>query len=122
MDRLSLKLNQLKELAEELAQEHIAPQARKVDEECLWLAHPMRALAEAGLLGLQVPEGLGGHGQGLLALTALTETIGKACPSSALCFGMHCVGTAVIAAKASKYQMDRYLAAIARGEHITTLA
>jgi isovaleryl-CoA dehydrogenase len=35
---------------------------------------------------------------------------------------MHCVGTAVIAAKATEEQRERYLAPIAAGEHITTLS
>ncbi len=39
-----------------------------------------------------------------------------------MCFGMHCVGTAVIAAKATEYQQERYLRAIAQGKHITSLA
>jgi isovaleryl-CoA dehydrogenase len=82
----------------------------------------MRGFAQAGLLGLQVPSDLGGHGQGLLALTALTELIARTCPSSALCFGMHCVGTAVIAAKATEHHRERYLRPIAAGRHITTLA
>lgn len=73
-------------------------------------------------MGLQVPWQCGGHGQGMLALSVLTETLGKACPSSAMCFGMHCVATAVIAAKATSYQSDNYLSKIARGEHITGLA
>jgi alkylation response protein AidB-like acyl-CoA dehydrogenase len=82
----------------------------------------MKALAAADLLGLQAPESLGGQGEGLLALSLLTETIGGACPSSALCFGMHCVGTAVIAAKATGYQREHYLRQIAQGKHITSLA
>ncbi len=118
---LSTKLSELKKSAESIAIE-IAPLAGQVDRDCTWPAHAMKALAAAGLLSLQVPESLGGHGQGLLALSVLTETIGKACPSSALCFGMHCVGTAVIAAKATNFQTDHFLRKIARGEHITTLA
>jgi alkylation response protein AidB-like acyl-CoA dehydrogenase len=82
----------------------------------------MQAFAEAGLMGLQVPAAFGGHGEGLLALSVITETIAQACPSSALCFGMHCVGTAVIAAKASPHQQEKYLRAIAAGRHITTLS
>ncbi len=120
--RLSSTLIELQAAAERITEQQIAPRAREVDENCLWPAHSMQALAQEGLLGLHVPESLGGRGQGLLALSVLTETIGKACPSSALCFGMHCVGTAVIAAKATGYQQERYLKPIARGEHITTLA
>src|SRR5690606_18773250 len=114
--RLSSTLIELQAAAERITEQQIAPRAREVDENCLWPAHSMRALAQEGLLGLHVPQSLGGLGQGLLALSVLTETIGKACPSSALCFGMHCVGTAVIAAKATGYQRERYLKPIARGE------
>lgn len=122
MDRLSSKLLHLKERAEEIAARDILPFADQVDRNCMWPAHSLQALAEEGLLGLQVPEQFGGHGQGLLALGLLTETIGSACPSSALCFGMHCVGTAVIAAKATSHQIEHYLRPIAAGRHITSLA
>lgn len=118
----SRKLDALKLTVESIIESAVAPFAEAVDRDCTWPVHSMQALAAAGLLGLQVPENLGGHGEGLLALSVLTAEIGKVCPSSALCFGMHCVGTAVIAAKATEYQRDRYLRAIVRGEHITTLA
>ena len=52
----------------------------------------------------------------------LTEVISKACPSSAMCFGMHCVGTAVITAKATRDQEERFLRPIAEGMYVTTLA
>lgn len=116
------KLAGLRDRAAKVIAKDIAPLAQRVDQECLWPEHSMRALAKAGLLGLQVPESFGGHGQGLMALTQLTEAIAQACPSSALCFGMHCVGSAVIAAKATSYQQERYLRLIANGEHITSLA
>lgn len=119
---LSAKLGVLKATVEGIVERVVAPEAERVDRDCVWPAHSMKALAEAGLFGLQVPEQFGGHGQGMLALSVATEAIGKACPSSALCFGMHCVGTAVIAAKATSFQQDHYLRAIARGEHMTTLA
>lgn len=100
----------------------IAPRAEATDRDGAWPRHAMRALADAGLAGLPAPRKAGGHGQGLLALGMVTEVIGRACPSSALCFGMHCVGTAVIAAKATPDQEARYLRPIAEGRHITTLA
>src|SRR5262249_45876887 len=69
-----------------------------------------------------VPGRLGGQGQGLLALAVVTEALAQACSSSAMCYGMHCVGTAVIAAKATRDQEERYLRPIAQGRHVTTLA
>ena len=121
-ESLSRELRELVRLAEEVSATHIAPLAETVDREARWPAHAFRALSDAGLMGLQVPKRLGGHGQGLLALGRVVEAIAQACPSSALCFGMHCVGSAVIAAKATKDQEERYLRPIAEGRHITTLA
>jgi isovaleryl-CoA dehydrogenase len=119
---LSLKLQGLKTTLEQVVETAIYPAAAGVDRDAQWPRHAMQALATAGLMGLQVPSHLGGHGQGLLALSMATEMIGRACPSAALCFGMHCVGTAVIAAKATPFQQENYLRPIAAGRHITTLA
>jgi len=118
----SPQLASLHDLCRQVVETQVAPMAAQVDAQCLWPAHSMKALAEAGLMGLQAPSNVGGHGQGLLALAAMTELIARACPSSALCFGMHCVGTAVIAAKATEYHSERYLRPIAEGRHVTTLS
>lgn len=120
--RLPSELESLRRVAEDVACREIAPRAAEVDRDAVWPAHAFRALADAGLMGLTVPKHAGGLGGGLLALAALTEQIAQACPSSALCFGMHCVGAAVIAAKATPYQEERYLRPIAEGRHVTTLA
>lgn len=118
----SSKLRELCSRAETVAEDVLAPNAADVDATFSWPEKSMRALADAGLTGLTVPLELGGHGQGLLGMAALTEVLGKACSSSALCFGMHCVATAVIAAKATDYQKQHYLTPIAAGKHLTTLA
>ncbi len=115
-------LHRINERAQAVTAEVIGPAAGRVDADAAWPAEGMRALSDAGLMGLTAPADVGGLGQGLLGLAAVTETIGQACASTAMCFGMHCVATAVIAAKATPYQRDRYLGPIARGEHITTLA
>ena len=118
----SASLRTLREKARYISLEVSAPLAEKVDRECMWPEHTMKALAKEGLLGLHVPERLGGLGQGLQGLVAVTELLGQSCSSSAMCFGMHSVGSAVIAAKATKEQETRYLVPIAAGKHITTLA
>ncbi len=121
-DLLPSRVRELRAAAETVARESIAPRAEAVDRDCAWPEDGLRALADAGLMGLHVPARLGGEEQGLLALAVLTEAIGKACSSTALCYGMHCVGTGVIAAKATPDQEDRYLRPIAAGRHVTTLA
>ena len=82
----------------------------------------MKALQASKLTGLVVPKANGGLGHGLLALAKISEELGKGYSSAGLCFGMHCVGTAVIAAKATGRQQEQYLVPIAEGKHITTLA
>jgi alkylation response protein AidB-like acyl-CoA dehydrogenase len=108
--------------AKDIATNVLSPNAARTDEDCVWPEHAFGALREAGLLGLHVPKRLGGHEEGLLALAAITEALATGCSSSAICYGMHCVGSAVIAAKATRFQEERYLRPIARGEHITTLS
>jgi alkylation response protein AidB-like acyl-CoA dehydrogenase len=108
--------------AREIATGVIEPNVEREDRDAAWPAPAMRALADAGLLGLHVPVELGGHGQGLAGLLAISRVLARESPSTALCYAMHCVGSAVIAAKASAYHRERYLEPIARGEHVTTLA
>ena len=115
-------LRDLVGLATEITASVIAPNVESEDAEGRWPTPAMRALADAGLMGLHVPENLGGHGLGLTALVAIADVLAQESPSTALCYAMHCVGTAVIAAKATNYQKEAYLVPIARGEHITTLA
>lgn len=119
---LSPQARELAGRVREIARDVVAPNAEREDAEASWPAPAMRALGEAGLLGLHVPVELGGHGEGMTALVAIAEILAAESPSAALCYAMHCVGTAVIAAKATDDQRARYLVPIARGEHVTTLA
>jgi alkylation response protein AidB-like acyl-CoA dehydrogenase len=116
-----MDLETIVEKVRQITQEVVAHDAVTVDREARWPERGLRALQEAGLGGLVIPEKLGGLGIGLLGLTRVCEQIGTHCASTGLCFGMHCVGSAVIAAKATEDQM-RYLDNINRGQHLTTLA
>lgn len=112
----------IKEEFEAVAERDIRPLAAETDEKATWPGHSFTALKKAGLMGLNVPTADGGRGEGLMSLALATEAIGRVCASSAISFGMHCVGTAVIAAKATSYQRNNYLRPIAAGEHVTTLS
>jgi alkylation response protein AidB-like acyl-CoA dehydrogenase len=109
-------------LAARIAEDVVIPHADEWNRERIWPEPALRALQEAGLGGLVVPECFGGSGRGLLALMQVCEALGRADGSTALCFGMHCVGTACIAAKATPEQAERLLAPIVAGRHLTTLA
>ena len=106
---------------QEVAREVIARQVERTDSG-VWPEVSIRALQAAGLAGLVVPREYGGSGLGLRAVAGVCEIIGQVCGSTALCFGMHQVGSAVLAAKATERQAKEYLEPIAAGEHLTTLA
>ncbi|QQL50290.1 acyl-CoA dehydrogenase family protein [Mucilaginibacter ginkgonis] len=117
-----MNLETLIEKAAVISREVAAPEALTADRDGMWVASTMRALQDSKLTGLVVPEAQGGLGHGLLALARISEELGKGYSSAGLCFGMHCVGTAVIAAKSTGWQKEQYLVPIAEGKHITTLA
>ena len=108
--------------ARELARTVVARDASEVDTQARWPEAGLRALQREGLGGLVVPAASGGLGLGLLALARVCEELGRSCASTGISFGMHCVASAVIAAKATPYQRGRYLEAISAGRHFTTLA
>lgn len=121
-DLLSNSLAPLVETAREIAGTITAANAERDDREARWPAETMQALASARLTGLLVPDDLGGHGEGMAGLVAISQVLAAESASAGLCFAMHCVGSAVIAAKATDFQREHYLKPIARGEHLTTLA
>jgi isovaleryl-CoA dehydrogenase len=110
------------ERASTIARDVLRPNAESEDREARWPEPAIRALQAAGLTALNVPEQYGGHGLGLHGLATVSEALAQESPSAALCFAMHCVGTAVIAARATPEQAQAYLEPIAAGEHLTTLA
>ncbi|MDP5183601.1 acyl-CoA dehydrogenase family protein [Blastococcus sp. BMG 814] len=88
----------------------------------VWPAEVLAALQAAGLGGLAAPQQVGGSGLGLRGVVAAGEALGRVDASAGLCFGMHCVATAVVAAKPTERQRKEFLDAIVAGEHLTTLA
>jgi isovaleryl-CoA dehydrogenase len=116
------RLPELVERAETVARDILRPNVEEEDRDALWPEPGMRALAATGLMGLNAPVSAGGHGLGLEALVSVARVLARENPSAALCYAMHCVGTAVIAAKATPTQQERFLEPIAAGRHITTLA
>jgi alkylation response protein AidB-like acyl-CoA dehydrogenase len=108
--------------AREVGQSIVRDEAVEVDRVGRWPEGGLRAMMAAGLGGLVVPTDSGGLGLGMSGLLRVCEAIGSECGSTALCFGMHSVGAAVISAKATPDQRERYLEPISSGRHITTLA
>jgi alkylation response protein AidB-like acyl-CoA dehydrogenase len=76
------------------------------------------ALAASGLLGLITATKMGGLGQGPRAAAMVVERLARECASSAMVTCMHYSGAAVI----EQYGDNETRQAIAKGEHLSTLA
>lgn len=115
-------LESILERVQKIATEVVAPAAESIDRNGIWPEAGIRALQKAGVGGLTVPDEFGGFGQGSFGVAQVCEILGQECASTAMCFGMHCVGSAVLSAKATHDQSDRYLQPIIEGKHLTTLS
>jgi alkylation response protein AidB-like acyl-CoA dehydrogenase len=103
--------------AEEVAK--IAAQsAIAVDADASFPSATLAAAREAGLLGLIASADVGGHNLAHRAAAEVIERIARECASSAMVLTMHYAGAAVIEAHGPRDVRE----AVARGEHLSTLA
>ena len=116
------EISKVLEKTEEVSKTVIARNTAATDKYAQWPEEGIRALQAAGLGGLTVPLEYGGLGHGTETLAKVCEIIGQYCASTSICFGMHCVGSAVIASKVTDFQQENYLTPICEGKHITSLS
>jgi alkylation response protein AidB-like acyl-CoA dehydrogenase len=106
------------ERLEPIVRNVIAPAAAKVDREGAYPAAQMRALADAGLLGLISAREVGGLGLSHRAAAEVIERVSNACASTSMVLCMHYAAAAVIEAYGPRALRE----AIASGRHTTSLA
>ncbi len=106
----------IRDLARRVAREKIAPWAAEVDEQERYPEESMRALAEAGLFGIWIPEAYGGSNLGCLALALVAEEIARACAATATQFVDQPLGGLPILLHGTEEQRKRYLPRLATGE------
>ena len=113
---------QTRDLARALAREQVAPRAAEVDEAEAYPAESLRQLAQAGLMGLYVPEAYGGAGLGALAFCLAVEEIAWACASTAVIYLVQYAAGYPIVSHGTEAQKRRYLPRLAAGEITAALS
>ena len=101
--------------ARRIAREKVAPRAAEMDESGEYPHDIFAVFAEAGLLGLTIPEPYGGSGAGFLALALAVEEIAKHCNSSALILLLSALSTQPINLGGSEEQKQQWLPKSASG-------
>jgi len=107
---------------EKLSHDRLRANADEIDQARRFPRENLRALGDAGVLGLLIPTRYGGAGAGLAEMSQVLDTQAQNCASTAMVTLMHYCATAVIAAKGSDALQQQLLPACARGENISTLA
>lgn len=110
--------------AREVAGSVLAPAAGQNDSAGRFSTEAVRALGEAGLLGLLLPPDVGGGGLGPRTFAGVTATLAEADASVAMVYVMHILGSANIAKarQSATEAVAPMLHDIAAGRHLSTLA
>jgi len=112
---------QTRELARTIARERVAPLAAQVDEAEVYPAESLQHLAQAGLMGLYVPEAYNGAGLGALAFCLAVEEIAAACASTAVIYLVQYAAGYPLVSHGTEAQKQKYLPRLAAGEITTAL-
>ncbi len=106
----------IRDLARQIAVEKIVPVRAELDEHNKFPTDIMKAMAQADLFGIYIPEEYGGLGKKSLDLYIAIEEISKACLGVSTCYAANALGSYPILLYGSDAQKKKYLPNIASGK------
>ena len=108
----------IRDLARQIAVEKIVPVRAELDEQNKFPGDIMKAMAQADLFGIYIPEEYGGLGKKSLELCIAVEELSKACVGVSTSFAANALGTYPILLNGSDAQKKKYLPDIAAGKKL----
>ncbi|WP_077038174.1 acyl-CoA dehydrogenase family protein [Pelomonas sp. KK5] len=113
---LSLEHQQVADMARRFANEVIRPEAERLDRDESFPAHIYKAMGEAGLFGITVPDSMGGAGLDCLAYSIVMEELSRGYASIAdQCGLLELLGT-LLSRHGTPAQQDRWLLPLLRAD------
>jgi alkylation response protein AidB-like acyl-CoA dehydrogenase len=120
---MSPEQQEIKERAAEFADREVAPNAAELDGEDRVPFETLAKMAEAGFMGLCVPEAYGGAGADFLSYCLLIEELSRADAGVGVSLAVHTsAGTLPIVMFGTEEQKARWVPPLARGERIGCFA
>ncbi len=110
------------ELARKLASEVFSTRATKIDKKDTFPWENIRALGEAGFMGLIISEDYGGFGIGRDGFASVVKEISKACASTALIYVSHAIVAKAVELFASDTIKEKWLSKMIKGETLGAFA
>lgn len=101
-----------------VVEDRVGPQAAEIDRTGAYPQESVQALGAAGFLGLLSAPEVGGGGESFATAAQVIEQLAGTCGSTAMVVLMHYAAVSIIEA----YGPEEVRRAIARGEHVTSLA
>ena len=111
-----------RQAAKEFAETKVAPKVSEMEETGEPNDDVIKALAEAEMMALTVPEDYGGLGLGYTARLIALEEISKVSVATAMTLQIFGLGIEPIVKFGSDEQKEKYLPALAKGERLATVA
>ncbi len=108
----------IRDLARQIAVEKVVPVRAELDEHNKFPWDIMKALAQADLFGIFIPEEYGGLGKKSLELCIAVEELSKACVGVSTSYAANALGTYPILLYGSEAQKKKYLPDIATGKRL----
>ncbi len=108
----------IRDLARQIAVEKIVPVRAELDEHNKFPRDIMKAMAQADLFALFIPEEYGGLGKKSLELCITVEELSKACLGVATTYASSALGTYPILLYGSEEQKKKFLPDVATGKHL----
>ena len=117
---LSEEQQAFRDTARDFAQQEMAPNAARWDEESVFPVDTLRQAAALGFAGIYVGDDVGGSGLGRLDAALIFEELAAACPSTAAYISIHNMASWMIDRFGSREQRERFLPKLTTMEHFAS--
>src|SRR5581483_8146933 len=109
---------QIRDLARRFARERLAPTARQRDREALFPTAELREAGQLGLLGINVPEDLGGSAAGAVSYALAIAELAEACASTTVAVAVTNMVAEQIARFGTPVQRQAFVPGLVSGEAV----